>query len=424
MRRLLIDLRRRAQSATIRAIRKSRFFPRTIVNRLGEDDRLTDARTDAQVLVYFPGALDTLYQIEPWLPTFEGVHRVHRAVVVCQDSRVAAHLGSLSTIPVLTIARYAALDGLLSRSDVKIALYVSHLPRNFECLRFASLLHAYIGHGDSDKGVSASNQLKAYDYVFAPGQAAVDRVVARLMRFDAEKHCVIVGQPLTLAAPPTAATPRRTGNRATVLYAPTWEGAQPSVAYSSVVTHGRRLIDGLLADGRFTVVYRPHPLTGVNNRRYAVADHDMREAIARAAETDATAGHRVVEGNDEVLETSFERADLLICDVSAVATAWLPALKPMVVTQPAGTDAVSADSGLLRLVPRISVEQAARAADLVARELEDDPTLDQRRELVAYYLSPYWPDGVLDRFVAVCGDLIAERDELRGRLVAAGATGV
>jgi len=47
----------------------------------------------------------------------------------------------------------------------------------------------------------------------------------------------------------------------------------------------------------------------------------------------------------------------------------------------------------------------------------------KREELVAYYLSPYWPEGVLERFVAVCGELIAERNELRGRLVAAGATG-
>jgi hypothetical protein len=423
MRRLLLDLRRRAQSATIRTIRKSRFFPRTVVNRLGEDEQLGSSRTDAEVLVYFPGALDTLYQIEPWLPTFEAVHAAHPLVIVCQDSRVAARLRSLTPAPVLTIARYAALDGLLSRSDVRLALYVSHLPRNFECLRFASLLHAYIGHGDSDKGVSASNQLKAYDYVFAPGQAAVDRIAARLMRFRADEHCVIVGQPLTLSAPPLPPAPHRPGERAVVLYAPTWEGAQPSVAYSSVLTHGERLVDAVLADPRFTLVYRPHPLIGVNNRLYAGADHGMREAIARAAETDPAAGHRVVEASDEDLETSFERAHLIICDISAVATAWLPSLKPMVVTQPAGTDAVSADSGMLRVVPRLPVAEIAQFPALMQEQLDVDPSRQQREELVAYYLSPYWPDGVLERFVTVCGELIAERNELRGRLVAAGATG-
>src|SRR3954453_19418506 len=99
MRRLLLLLRRRAQSATIRAVRRSRFFPRTIVNRLGEDEQLRESRTDAEVLVYFPGALDTLYQIEPWLPTFEGLHTTHPVVIVCQDSRGAGRLRARSAVP-------------------------------------------------------------------------------------------------------------------------------------------------------------------------------------------------------------------------------------------------------------------------------------------------------------------------------------
>src|SRR3954452_14015271 len=103
MRRLLLLLRRRAQSATIRAVRKSRFFPRTIVNRLGEDEELRTASTDAEVLVYFPVGLDTLYQIEPWLSTVEGLHAAHPVLFVCQDSRVAARLRSSSRVPVLTI---------------------------------------------------------------------------------------------------------------------------------------------------------------------------------------------------------------------------------------------------------------------------------------------------------------------------------
>ena len=44
-------------------------------------------------------------------------------------------------------------------------------------------------------------------------------------------------------------------------------------------------------------------------------------------------------------------------------------------------------------------------------------------ELVAYYLSPYWPDRSIERFVAICGEFVAERDRLRAALVAAGATG-
>jgi hypothetical protein len=416
VRRLLLDLRRRAQTNILKRLRRSRLFPRTLVDRQGDDERLGDARTDAPVMVYFPGALDTLYQITPWLPTFEALSAVHRVLVVCQDSRVAAELRSAAKLEVLTVARYGTLDGFLGRSDVKLALYVSHLPRNFENLRFTSLLHAYIGHGDSDKGVSASNQLKAYDYVFAPGQAAVDRIARRLMLFDAAERCVIVGQPLTLAAPDESVPP---AGRPVVLYAPTWEGAQPSVAYSSVLSHGERLVRALLADGRFDVLYRPHPLIGVTSRAYAWADHAIR-AVSEAAD----GASAVVTADEEPLEASFARASVLVTDVSAVATAWLPSLKPLVVTRPSGPEAVAADSGMLTVVPRLDADDVEGAPHLLAAELADDSGRSRRQELVAYYLSPYWPDRVQERFVQACGEIIRLRDEQRARLVAEGATGI
>jgi hypothetical protein len=418
VRRLLIELRRRAQTRVLRSLRRSRFFPRTVVDRQGDDARLDAGRVDASVLVYFPGALDTVYQIAPWLPTFEAVHRAHGAVIVCQDSRVAAELRAAAEVPVLTVARYGTLDGVLSRSDVKVALYVSHLPRNFEALRFSSLLHAYIGHGDSDKGVSASNQLKAYDVVFAPGQAAVDRIARRLMRFDAEAHCVVVGQPLTLAAAPVVDRPRAPGSPRTVLYAPTWEGAQPSVAYSSVRSHGLALVRSLLDDPGTRVLYRPHPLTGVTSVDYTVADRAIREAIAEAG-----GDHATVLPEQETLETTFEAADVLVTDVSAVSIAWLPSLKPLIVTQVGGS-AVSADSGLLSAVPRLAADEASTVPAVIAAAVADEPAKDARRELVAYYLSPYWPDRAEQRFVDVVGDLADERDRLRAELLEQGATGI
>jgi CDP-glycerol glycerophosphotransferase (TagB/SpsB family) len=237
------------------------------------------------------------------------------------------------------------------------------------------------------------------------------------MLFDADARCRIVGQPLTLSAPVSPAVAAE--GRPVVLYAPTWEGAQPSVAYSSVLSHGELLIRTLLADGRFTVLYRPHPLIGVTSRAFALADRAIREAIEEAGE-DA----RVVEADDEPLESSFARAAVLVCDVSAVATAWLPSLKPIVVTEPTGTEAVSADSGMLSAVPRLRAEDIGTAPALLERELADDAGRAERERLVAYYLSPYWPHALEDRFVAVCTELMDLRDRLRGELLANGATGV
>jgi hypothetical protein len=387
-----------------------------MIDRLGDDAGLEGGRLAGRVIVFFPGPPDQLYQLLPWLPTLEALDAAHGVAIVCQDSRVAAAIRERTRVQAVVFARYGALDAVIGRSDVALALYAGHASANFECLRFASMLHAYIGHGDSDKGVSASNQLKAYDRVFAPGQAAVDRIAARLMRFDVDGRCVIVGQPTTLSAPP-AHGPGGC-DRTTVLYAPTWEGAQPSVAYSSVLTHGVALVESLLADGRFRVVYRPHPLIGVTSGDYAGANAAIQTAV-RAAGAD----HLVVAADDEPLEASFARADVLISDVSAVATAWLPSLRPLVVTASAGAASVTADSGMLARVRRLAPAEAGEAPAVIAAQLADGGTRAVLEELVAYYLSPYWPDRSIERFVTVCTETIEDRDRLRAALVAEGATG-
>ena len=59
----------------------------------------------------------------------------------------------------------------------------------------------------------------------------------------------------------------------------------------------------MLADGRFPVLYRPHPLIGVTSPAYAVADRAIREAIAAAG-----APNRVIDAEEESLESTFARA--------------------------------------------------------------------------------------------------------------------
>ncbi|MFT4122319.1 MAG: CDP-glycerol glycerophosphotransferase family protein [Microbacteriaceae bacterium] len=405
-----MSLRRRLQSLLVAAVRRSRLFPRTMVDRLGEDARLAGSRLDARVLVYFPDALDSLYQLTPWLPALERLHERLPVQIVTQDSRVTARLGALTELPVATIARYGTLDDLLGRSDVKLALYVSHAPRNFECLRFTSLMHVYLGHGDSDKGVSASNQLKAYDYAFLPGEAAIERVRLRLAKYDVAAHTKVIGQPqnASLALIPAPDVRRR------LLYAPTWEGAQPSVAYSSVLSHGETMVRALLADGRYRVEFRPHPLSGVTSGEYAAATRAIADAV-----TAAGSGNRVVRAERESLEASFARTDLLITDVSAVASAWLPTLRPLLVTEPAGAQAAAADGGMLAALPRLSAADAGRAPEIVAGLLaHDDPA--PRAELVRRYLSALSPEQSRERFVEACVEVAAERDAERARLRALG----
>lgn len=395
-----VGLVRRLQLWAIARLRRSRFLPAGMPDKLTDADRLGRAFTQ-QVLLYFPTTADSLYQLRPWLPALEALDAQHPVVCVFKDSRTARIVRAESRLDCVTLARYGELDEILGLSDVKLALYINHDPVNFECLRFTSMVHVYLGHGDSDKGVSASNQVKAYDFCFLAGQAALDRTAAATMLYDAEQRSVLIGQP-QLDAPSPTSSPAADGRR-TVLYAPTWEASQPSVSYGSVDRFGERIVSALKP--HYRVVYRPHPLNGVIRAEYAAADARVRE-LADRVDTDVS------------LEQSFADADLLITDVSAITLNWLPTGKPLLVTVP-GVEV--SPSRLLDALPRLDASDDIAA--VVASHVDDDPAATARVELIEYYLGDPAPGVATARFIAACEDAMALRDRAWADARERGATG-
>jgi CDP-Glycerol:Poly(glycerophosphate) glycerophosphotransferase len=384
-----------------RTVRRLGLVPGGDPDGVGEDDRVGDLVLHQRVAVFFPEPPRNAYQLEQWLQPLEALDREHGVVVITQDSRTTARLRSRTGLTVLCVARTATLDRLVSRGALALALYVSHHPRNFSMLRFGSLAHVYLGHGDSDKAVSASNQLKAYDRVFVAGQAGIDRVVDELLWFDPDR-LVCIGRPQLSASAMGAGRPPATP--ATVLYAPTWEGAQASMAYSSVASHGEALVRSLLAAGH-RVVYRPHPRTGANSRQVRDADARLRavfdETPARASGSEVAA--------DLPLARAFAAADLLITDVSSLAVEWLPTRRPLVVTESATAEAGSVTSPLLAAVPRLSADDAGTAGSLVRRCLETDDEAPARAALEHYYLGDVEDGVALQCFLRECENILAAR---------------
>ena len=396
-----VGVTRRLQLWAIKRLRRSRFLPVGMPDKVTDEARLGQPFTQ-QVMVYFPTAQDSLYQLRPWYHALKALDELHPVVCVFKDSRTAKVVRQETGFDCVTLARYGQLDEILTLSDVKLVLYVNHDPINFESLRFSSMVHVYLGHGDSDKGVSVSNQVKAYDYCFLAGQAALDRTLSAVMLYDAEARSVLIGQPQLDGSAPVEGE-RSPDGRQTVLYAPTWEASQPSVSYGSLETHGEQIMQSLL--GHYRVIYRPHPLNGVIRPSYAAADKAVR-LLAERIDTDVP------------IEKSFADADLLITDVSAVTLNWLPTGKPMLVTTPT---VPYPPSRLMIIVPQLAASEDIAAA--VEEQLTEDPTREIREGLIAYYLGDPTPGVATAKFIAACEDAIALRDREWAEKQITGATG-
>ncbi len=400
------SLKRRVRSLGGRVLRRYGLLPGGTPDGLGDDDRLTEATLDGDAVLFFADTADSLYQLRGWYGPLVELHRARGLTIVCMDSRVARTIRGDIEVPVVTIARDATLDGLIDRSGTRLLLYVNYNPLNTIALRTRSAIHISLLHGDSDKGVSVSNQVKAYDFSFVAGQAAVDRFTRYTALFDAASRCIPVGRPGLDTDPAPAPTGRPADGRPVVLYAPTWEGGHASVAYSSLPTHGTTLVRSLM-DAGLHVIYRPHPLTGVRLADHGEADAELRRLLEPT-------GHRVSEGRS--LAEDFAAADLLVCDVSAVANDWLATGKPLLVTEPAAPSTRDAGTELLRVVPRLPVGDAHRAGPLALAQISDDPTRERRRALTEYYLGDTRAGASLARFLQACQELAELRDREWARI--------
>ncbi len=117
-----------------------------------------------------------------------------------------------------------------------------------------------------------------------------------------------------------------------ILYAPTWEGFYEDSCYCSLLLMGRQIIDALTSDrGRYVLHFKPHPLTGTSDVRYAAAQDEF----AATAKQSASAGMIMESG--KTLYDYFLETDLLITDISGVISDFLYLDRPLIVANPLGS---------------------------------------------------------------------------------------
>lgn len=339
-------------------------------------ERTNRAILDHAPVIAMPYAGKMLVHVGMWAPHIDKAGLPW--CVVAHTPELLDRLAEAYEVPMLA--------GSIPES-VKVALYPHGAARNKAFLASRSVTHVFLGHGDSDKPLSASSRVLDYDLIAVAGQAAIDRFAAAGLDVPADR-LRIIGRPQTAGIRP-AAGPMSSIDTPTVLYAPTWRHADDSANLSSLIV-GETIVKALLARGA-TVLFRRH----FAGRNHAAAEA-MIERIYTLLEADAAAtGHPHVWGEAAASELPlvevFNRSDAMICDVSGIVVDFMQSEKPfaMYASQvPTGPDlstvfrAANPSAESAYVIDR----DAINVDTILSLMLGPDPLSPSRHDRAAYYL--------------------------------------
>lgn len=318
-------------------------------------------RLDPQLVLYFAGSAEELYQVRMWFAPLERLGL--RALVLVRSDEVMDRLES-APFPVICTP-YNGLVAALPLPERVMTLFVTHSGNNLSMLRRPETVCVFVGHGESDKPDSANPYARVYDEVWVAGPLGRRRYAEAGVgvRDEAIRE---VGRPQFTppSGPPT--------DPPVVVYAPTWEGWGDDEHHTSLPHAGVALVDALLRQPRVTVRYRPHPLTG---RRDPAVRRAHEAILARVGQVPA----------GEPIEVTMAGAAGLVADVSSVIGEYLSYDRPYAVVDTRGlgrrasSQRFPSTAGGFLLAPDLTGLEPFLTAAAGGR----DVTRRRRRELIA-----------------------------------------
>ncbi|WP_204915906.1 CDP-glycerol glycerophosphotransferase family protein [Microlunatus panaciterrae] len=338
-------------------------------------------------LLYTGRRNDASYQLAMWVPLLERL-RVPYLVVVRHVEAVAA-TRKVTDAPIVCCPENADLDCVAVGSAV---FYVNMVAQNTPFVLYRNLTHVYLGHGDSDKELSAHPGHAMFDRIFVAGRAAVDRYPANGVVIPPQK-IVEVGRPQLAGiakadrAINEVAVPR-------VLLAPTWRGYNANTNLSFLPA-AEVLAAALIARG-VEVIFRPHPFSWLGRaERATIAEVDTLLTSDRTS-----SGRRHVlatEGRGVPISDAFDDSDACITDIGSVLVDYFATLKPYAVVLPPGVEYGCAHerfptTGAAYLM-KIDDLVGPRSTQVLGRALDDllgaDPMAHRRVDIAHYYLGQH-----------------------------------
>lgn len=392
-------------AALVRALNERRARRRL----KGRADRGRHPKNTYTAAIFYGLPDPQCYQVEQWLePLKQAMGDHHKLVIITRKPSAAEVFVDDGTFPVFLATQISDLEQFLAQQDIQVTFYVNNSQTNFLMLPAADCTHVALGHGESDKAASATNQFRAYNYVFVSGEAGVARLANRLLDYNWQHQVVIAGRPQIDREYPKFPLPD--DDKITVLYAPTWDGDKVSVRYTSLDSHGEQVVDAFIKTGRHRVIFRPHPLAGTMRPEVMAAKERVISKLEAANRADPTAGH-VID-----TETSFgwhlKQIDACVSDISAVAFDWLATAKPLVVTMPSEPRTIPDPKGIAGSLDLLPADRAPEVAAIVD-ELISDGVTESYKALVDYYFGDTTPGASTERFVGAVREMFVRNREAR-----------
>nr|MCW2727906.1 hypothetical protein [Aeromicrobium sp.] len=216
-------------------------------------------------------------------------------------------------------------------ASVTGAFYSHGATANAEFIAASPATHVFLGHGDSDKPLSASDRVLQYDLIAVAGQAAIDRFAAA--GIDVPPHKVrVIGRPQTEGI---TVGGRRVPAKPTVLYAPTWRHADDALNVSSLAV-ADRIVQGLLDRG-CTVVFRRH-FAGQNHVEAEAMIVRVTELLMADYERTKRPHWWGAEAMERPLIETFNSVDAMVSDISGIVVDFMASNKPLVMYAAQFTD--------------------------------------------------------------------------------------
>ncbi len=353
----------------------------------------------AEFAVYFGSNMGISYQLGMWLPYFDQIGR--RYIVVTRSLKMMRTAGQMTEAPVINRPTLRSLEDVIT-SKLGVAFYVNNAGKNTHFIERREMTHVWLNHGDSEKPACFNPVHAIYDYIYAAGQAGIDRYARHGVEIPRKKFA-IVGRPQVEQIEPARGDIADIADK-TVLYAPTWRGAyQDSELYS--LPRGKQIVQNLLDRG-CTVVFRAHSL----NYKYSVARSLIAE-IQELLEADAQRTGRAhvwgpIAEKEMSLEECFNVSDAMISDVSAVVSDYLQSGKPLSIVS-VGRSAEELESEAPASKASYVIEgDLSNVDEAIDQLLGTDPLRGARDNMRKYYLGDFEAEHYAETFLRTARGMI------------------